>query len=118
MFRRARFGPAMSHRDSHHGRSYGGETQAERKARRHRQFLDAGLEVFGQIGYRQGTVRQLCRQAQLTDRYFYEEFGSTEDLLIAVYLDCIGRIREGVMASIASASNASVETLIQTALDA
>jgi AcrR family transcriptional regulator len=108
----------MSYRDPPDGRIYGGETQAERKARRHRQFLEAGLEVFGQVGYRQATVRQLCRQAQLTDRYFYEAFGSTEDLLIAVYLDCIARIREGVMERLTQAHGGSIETLIRSGLDA
>ncbi|TDP85898.1 TetR family transcriptional regulator [Aquabacterium commune] len=67
------------------GRTYAGESLSERTARRRQQFLDAGLEVFGTSGYRTATVRQLCRQAGLTDRYFYESFASTEDLLVAVY---------------------------------
>lgn len=67
------------------GRAYAGESLAERRARRRLSFLDAGLQVFGSTGYRTATVRQLCRQAELTDRYFYESFESTEDLLVAVY---------------------------------
>jgi AcrR family transcriptional regulator len=67
------------------GRVYGGESLASRSARRREQFLDAGLEIFGTSGYRQATVRQLCKQAELTDRYFYESFDTLEDLLIAVY---------------------------------
>lgn len=67
------------------GRAYAGESLAERRARRRLSFLDAGLQVFGTTGYRTATVRQLCRQAELTDRYFYESFESTEDLLVAVY---------------------------------
>jgi len=67
------------------GRVYGGESLASRTQRRREQFLDAGLEVFGTSGYRQATVRQLCKQAALTDRYFYESFDTLEDLLIAVY---------------------------------
>ena len=67
------------------GRTYAGESLSERTARRRQQFLDAGLQVFGTTGYRTATVRQLCKQAGLTDRYFYESFASTEDLLVAVY---------------------------------
>ncbi len=67
------------------GRVYGGESLASRTQRRREQFLDAGLETFGTTGYRQATVRQLCKQAELTDRYFYESFDTLEDLLIAVY---------------------------------
>jgi AcrR family transcriptional regulator len=67
------------------GRAYAGESLAERVARRRQCFLDAGLQVFGTTGYRTATVRQLCREAELTDRYFYESFEHTEDLLVAVY---------------------------------
>ena len=67
------------------GRPYAGERPGERVLRRRQQFLDAGLELFGSIGYRATTVRILCKQAKLTDRYFYESFTSTEDLLLEVY---------------------------------
>jgi AcrR family transcriptional regulator len=53
------------------GRSYGGESANDRLARRRRQLLDAGLELFGTTGYRATTVRQLCREARVSDRYFY-----------------------------------------------
>lgn len=116
----------MPHRAPPNGRNYGGETQAERKARRRQQFLTAGLDVFGTAGYRQATVRKLCRQAQLTDRYFYEEFGTTEDLLLAVYLDAIERIRTKLTTSILEAQEPSSEVsreeqtdvLIRSTLDA
>ena len=71
--------------DDNKGRVYGGENQEERRARRRQQFLDAGLQVFGTLGYRAATVRSLCKQAGLTDRYFYESFDTTEDLLVGVY---------------------------------
>ena len=82
------------------GRAYAGESQAERTARRRLQFLDAGLQVFGSTGYRTATVRQLCRQAELTDRYFYESFASTEDLLVAVYEREFEHLQQVVMAAL------------------
>ncbi len=83
------------------GRAYAGESQAERVARRRLQFLDAGLQVFGTTGYRTATVRQLCRQAELTDRYFYESFENTEDLLVAVYEREFDHLQQAVLAALA-----------------
>jgi AcrR family transcriptional regulator len=84
------------------GRVYGGESLASRTHRRRDQFLDAGLEVFGTTGYRQATVRQLCRQAQLTDRYFYESFDTLEDLLIAVYEREFDRLAQALAQTLAT----------------
>lgn len=83
------------------GRAYAGESQAERVARRRQQFLDAGLQVFGSTGYRTATVRLLCRQAELTDRYFYESFANTEDLLVAVYEREFDHLQQVVLAALA-----------------
>ncbi len=82
------------------GRLYGGESLSERTARRRQQFLDAGLQVFGTTGYRTATVRQLCRQAELTDRYFYESFEHTEDLLMAVYRQQFDKIQQTIVAAL------------------
>ena len=82
------------------GRAYAGESQAERVARRRQQVLDAGLQVFGTTGYRTATVRLLCRQAELTDRYFYESFASTEDLLVAVYEREFDHLQQVVLATL------------------
>lgn len=99
------------------GRSYGGETSDERLARRRRQLLDAGLEVFGTTGYHAATVRQLCREAGLTDRYFYEQFDNTEALLLAVYAECMDRLASAAIDAVASAG-AELETVAKTALSA
>lgn len=89
------------------GRAYAGESQTERIARRRQQFLDAGLEVFGTTGYRKATVRQLCRQAALTDRYFYESFTSLEDLLVAVYEREFDHLQQAVLAVLSDESLAA-----------
>lgn len=82
------------------GRTYGGESAADRAARRRRQLLDAGLALFGTAGYRATTVRQLCREARLSDRYFYEHFESTEDLLLAVYEECTQRLEDASLSGL------------------
>lgn len=99
------------------GRTYGGESAADRAARRRRQLLDAGLDVFGSVGYSAATVRQLCREARVADRYFYEEFASTEDLLLAVYEACMDRLT-GAVLEVAAAHSGDVGQLAQDGLDA
>ena len=47
--------------------------------------MEAGLELFGTLGYASTSVRAVSAAAGLNSRYFYESFGSREDLLYAVY---------------------------------
>lgn len=82
------------------GRAYAGKTQDQRMKERREQLINAGLEIFGTEGYKSATVKQICRQAGLTDRYFYQAFGSSENLLIAVYERELQRIKQAVQAAI------------------
>lgn len=75
-------------------RLYKGETLEDRKNKRKLQFMTAGHELFGTIGFRQTTVRLLCKEAKLTDRYFYESFTDIENLLEIVYLSEIKIIKD------------------------
>jgi len=97
--------PQTAAHNKQSGRIYGGESAEERLARQRRQFLDAGLELFGTVGYRATTVRMLCKQAGLTDRYFYKTFTDTEDLLAAVYTESLDQIQTEVIAAINAARN-------------
>lgn len=54
--------------------------------------MEAGLELFGTIGYARTSVRSLSAAASLNSRYFYESFASREDLLYSVYQAIIGNI--------------------------
>jgi AcrR family transcriptional regulator len=97
------------------GRTYGGESAAERLSRQRQQFMDAGLELFGTVGDRATTVRILCKQAGLTDRYFYKTFSDTEDLLAAVYTESLDLIQAEVINAI---SNSSDQEPISSQIDA
>jgi AcrR family transcriptional regulator len=99
------------------GRPYGGENLADRMARRRQQFMDAGLQVFGTVGYRHATVRVLCKQAELTDRYFYESFDTTEDLLIAVYLQQFEQLQQAVMAQLMTAPSVDLSSVVRAGLE-
>jgi AcrR family transcriptional regulator len=94
-----------SEQKSKSGRTYGGESAEERLARQRRTFMDAGLELFGTVGYRATTVRILCKQAGLIDRYFYKTFTDTEDLLAAVYTESLDQIKAQVVDAIHKANS-------------
>ncbi len=79
-------------------RSYGGVRASQREEGRRLKLLDAGLGAFGTVGYARSSIKGICGLAGLTERYFYESFGSKEELLLAVYggvvEDLLARARE------------------------
>lgn len=65
-------------------RRYGGASAHERKQQRRERLLEAAFEVFGRKGYLNTTLRLICAQARMTDRYFYEHFESLEAIFLEV----------------------------------
>lgn len=78
------------------GRRYGGLTAEERREQRREQLVDAGLELFGTVGFSGTSIRSVLRESGLAERYFYESFDSLEGLLVAVH----ERIHEHVAAAV------------------
>jgi AcrR family transcriptional regulator len=76
--------PSQVERDGD-SRRYGGLSATERRAGRRGRLLEAGLEFYGTLGFRHTTIPQLCSSAGVTARHFYEEFGTQEGLLRAVF---------------------------------
>lgn len=72
--------PSMADR-----RRYRGSSAKERRAQRREQFLAAAIRVYGEQGYRHATVKAVCEAAGLTERYFYESFTNSEELLVASF---------------------------------
>jgi AcrR family transcriptional regulator len=85
------------------GRRYGGKTTEERRAERRERLLDAGLELFGSVGYAATTIEMLCAATRLNPRYFYEEFGTREALLVAVYDRHVEAVLGAVLGALAAA---------------
>lgn len=57
-------------------RRYGGLSAQERRDLRRRKLLDAAVHVFGTLGLRRATIRDICNEARITERYFSEHFAS------------------------------------------
>lgn len=66
-------------------RRYRGAEADERRAQRRAQLIAAAVQVYGERGYQNATVKAVCEAAGLTERYFYESFANSEALLLASY---------------------------------
>jgi AcrR family transcriptional regulator len=86
-------------------RPYRGVDAGERVAGRHRQLLDAGLELLGAAGKDPAelTVRAICGQAGLGVRYFYESFTDKDHFVGAVFDSVIAEIAATTQAAVSSA---------------
>lgn len=69
-----------------------GRTLAERRQERHDALIEAALEVFGTKGYAASSVDEICRQAYVSSRNFYEEFANREALLGALGKQIAGKL--------------------------
>ncbi len=66
-------------------RRYRGAEAEERRAQRRVQLIAAAVQVYGERGYQNATVKAVCEAAGLTERYFYESFANSEALLLASF---------------------------------
>ena len=66
-------------------REYRGSSGAARKLERRERLIEAAIAVYAERGYPKASVRAICQEARLTERYFYESFASGEDLLVAAF---------------------------------
>jgi AcrR family transcriptional regulator len=83
------------------GRRYAGVDPEERQRQRKARLTEAALAVFGEKGYHPSTVRDVCKQAQLTSRYFYESFDSMEALFRSVYASISRQLMQSTILALA-----------------
>lgn len=72
-------------RKSVNERPYGGQDHAVRVDERRQRLVETGLKLFSTQGYKATTVRSVIAHSGMATRYFYESFGSTEELFITCY---------------------------------
>lgn len=66
---------------------WSGVPLSDRQALRRDELITAGVQLLGDEGGPALTVRAVCREAGLTERYFYESFTDRDDFVRAVYDD-------------------------------
>lgn len=75
---------------------YRGSSAEERRAERRDKLICAAVEVYGERGYRDATVKAVCEAAGLTERYFYEGFANSEALLAAAFDEVSGGLLDKI----------------------
>jgi AcrR family transcriptional regulator len=84
-------------------RPYRGVSADDRRAVRRARLIEAGLELLGERGWQGTTVRAVCAEAGLTERYFYESFDDRADLLAGVFDRVAAEAAEGVLRAVEAA---------------
>lgn len=85
-------------------RSFRGLSLEQRQQDRRHRLIEAGLQVYGTQGFLAVTVRDVCSEAKLTERYFYESFKNSEQLFKVIYLQLIERLQQLIMESMMHAA--------------
>ncbi|TGD85868.1 TetR/AcrR family transcriptional regulator [Mycolicibacterium sp. CH28] len=87
----------------------------DRQALRRDQLIAAGATLLGGEGGPALTVRAVCRQADLTERYFYESFSDRDQFVRAVYDDVCSKAMAALMS--AGTPREAVETFVSLMVD-
>ncbi|OAL80983.1 TetR family transcriptional regulator [Acinetobacter sp. SFB] len=85
-------------------RQFKGLSLTERKQLRREKLIEAGIEAYGTHGFFAVTVKDICNEAKLTERYFYESFKKSDELFQTIFLKLIDQLQHNVMQAIMQAS--------------
>ena len=96
-------------------RCYRGIGIVQRKIERRARLINAAIKCFGRDGYHATTLKSLCSEAGLTERYFYESFASFDEILCCSYQHAADAIFDIVIAAMATAEPAPLPRM-RTAL--
>ncbi|MCJ8512589.1 TetR/AcrR family transcriptional regulator [Acinetobacter lwoffii] len=86
-------------------RQFKGLSMAERQQARREKLIEAGIEAYGSYGFFSVTVKDICNEAKLTERYFYESFKKSEHLFQTIFLKLIDELQQNVMQAMMQASS-------------
>ncbi len=97
----------MAGTSSSPGRMYSGMDAQAREDDRRDRLLQAGLELYGTIGFHRTTISSLCSTAGITARHFYELYPTQDELLVALYQRIVEETEAAVTVAIAEATDGS-----------
>jgi AcrR family transcriptional regulator len=87
----------------------------DRQALRRDELIAAGVQLLGEAAGPAATVRAVCREAGLTERYFYESFSDRDEFVRAVYDDVCARAMSALMS--ATTPREAVERFVALMVD-
>jgi AcrR family transcriptional regulator len=95
-------------------RSYAGQSALDRRAERRERLMNAGLDLFGGIGYGGTSIERLCTAAAVSTRNFYEEFTGREALLMALHDRVMQRAADAVAKALDRTGDAPIDQRIRS----
>jgi AcrR family transcriptional regulator len=98
-------------------RQFKGLSSSERKLLRREKLIEAGIQAYGTHGFFAVTVKDICKEAKLTERYFYESFKKSEELFQTIFLKLIDELQDNILKAIA-ASESDTEAKIVSGINA
>ncbi len=60
----------------------------------HEEILKSAMKSFSEVGFRAASIRNICRDAGVTNGAFYAHFKSKEELFAALVEECLNRFNE------------------------
>ncbi|WP_225726450.1 MULTISPECIES: TetR/AcrR family transcriptional regulator [unclassified Nocardia] len=85
---------------------------------RRRRMLDAGIQLFGDRGFTAVSITDICGQARVSRRSFYEEFAGLDRLLMSIVDEKDMIAVERVAASLAASTGEHIQTRAARAFEA
>ena len=64
---------------------WGGRTTEQRQVERRNRMIAAAVKIWSDEGWAAVSMRRICAETSVNDRYFYEEFGDKDGLLAATW---------------------------------
>jgi AcrR family transcriptional regulator len=99
-------------------RKYGGKSADQRRAERRAVLVESALEIWQEQGWAAVTMRGVCAQAGLTDRYFYESFADRDALLGTVWDQMRDQTLDMLIGAISAVADQGALEQLRAALDA
>lgn len=97
------------------GDNYGGRSREERATDRRKRILTSALHLFGTRDYNDVTVADICADARVSKRYFYEHFEDRPALVRALHREQNMWLLKGVAAAAPSAPD-SLDGMLRPAV--
>lgn len=76
--------------------------EVDRQEQRRAAFIDVGVRLLGAIDARAVGVREICREAGITERYFYAIFNNRDGFVTAVYVAVAERALAAITEAVTS----------------
>src|SRR5690349_8296711 len=99
------------------GERYGGRNRAQRSSDRRQRIVASAVRLFGTREYDRVTVADVCADAKVSKRYFYEHFRDREDLVAKIQHERNEWLLRGIAAA-APAGSSDLADLFRPSLRA